>query len=398
MDPVKMKLALALCLTLGLASTEPVFAQSPIASAELSGMVDGLRRRCGLGLLARTTSAQTCQSFKDYGSRMQCVANELSDEVRTSESQMLGEVAGCYRALGDALVSGRGANVDQVNALEDVCRNLRHETVVPRSPSSRDALLRASDALMSSFSRGTVLVPTVDPMMGIRLHDLPDCAMALSVLPGLPSAAGALGPSRVSRAGSGGITEAVQSTSFAYGMPSGVDPIPATSPVPLQAASVKVSEGQATNLAVPAVSITAPKPVATPEERLGADKLPDGLGDRMGGKSKVRSVASDPAASTPISESAVISALPAVSTASRKPVRRTTDRAERRPANYSVAKTTDGPSLQRKSSGAPAVLESDLSGRSSNSKGSGSGYSASSPPSLPLMGPPPRPKTAGSVR
>jgi hypothetical protein len=398
MDPVKMKLALALCLALGLVSGEPVFAQSPTASAELSGMVDGVRGRCGLGLLARTTSAQTCQSFKDYGSRMQCVAHDLSDEVRTSESPMLGEVASCYRALGDALIAGRGANVDQVNALEDVCRNLRHETVVPRSPSSPDALLRASDALMSSFSRRTVVVPTVDPMMGIRLHELPDCSMALSVVPGLPLAVGTLGPSRVSRAGSGGITGAVQSPSVSYGMASEMDLGPATSPAPLQAVSAKSSEGQATNLAVPAVSLSAPKSVATAEERLGADKLPDGSGDRIGGKSKLRTVAADPAASTPISESAVIGALPAVSTASRKPARRTTVRAERRPTGYSVATTTDGSSLQRKSSGVPAVPESELSARSSNSKGSSSGYSVSSPPSLPLMGPPPRPKTAGAVR
>ncbi|NBT79335.1 MAG: hypothetical protein EBT04_12960, partial [Betaproteobacteria bacterium] len=63
-----MKFALALCLSLGLVAAEPTLAQSLRTSAELSATVDGVRGRCGLGLLARTTSNQTCQSFKDYGS------------------------------------------------------------------------------------------------------------------------------------------------------------------------------------------------------------------------------------------------------------------------------------------------------------------------------------------
>lgn len=400
MDSVKIKFALALGLSLVLAAVEPVHAQSFKTSAELSATVDSVRGRCGLGLLARTTSSQTCQSFKDYGSRMQCVANDLSDEVRAKDSPVFVEVARCYRALGDALVAGRGANNDQVNALEDICRNLRHETVVPRSPGARDALLLASDSLMPSFSRRTVTVPTGDPMMGIRLHDLPDCAVALSIPAGPPSTAGTPGPNRVSRAGNGVTTSAVQSPRFAYLTPPGGDLAPAT-PTAASALTVPASlaEGQTTAADVRAsASASGPKPVATPEDRPAVDKLAEGLVDRTVGKSKPRATAGDLSASAPISESAVISALPVVSTSSRKPARRTTARVERSPTGYGLATTSGERSSQRTSAVTPAVLESQPSIRSSNSSGSGSGYSASSPPSLPLTGPPPRPQTAGSVR
>jgi hypothetical protein len=403
MDSVKMKFAVALCFWLGLAIAEPGFAQSSTASAQLSATVDGVRGRCGLGLLARTTSVQTCQSFKDYGSRMQCVANDLSDEVRAKESPVFAEVANCYRALGDALVAGRGANNDQVNALEDVCRNLRHETVMPRSPGARDALLLASDALMPSFSRRAVAVPTNSPMMGIRLHDLPDCAVALSIPQGPPSTAGTPGPNRVSRAGNGVTTSAVQSPRFAYLTPPGADLTPApSSTTPLQVVPAGLAEGQTTNADARAGSVSgtasasAAKPSAPSEERNSADKLADGLVDRTVGKSKVRTAA-EINASASISESAVISALPAVSTSTRKPARRTTARAERNPSGYGVATAADGRSSQR-TSAAPVVLESQSGARSSNSNGYGAGYSASSPPSLPLTGPPLRPQTAGSVR
>jgi hypothetical protein len=404
MDPVKMKFALALCLSLGLAATEPVFAQSSSTSAALSATVDGVRGRCGLGLLARTTSSQTCQSFKDYGSRMQCVANDLSDEVRAKESPVLVEVARCYRALGEALVAGRGANNDQVNALEDICRNLRHETVLPRASSARDALLLASDALMPSFSRRTVTVPTNDPMMGIRLHDLPDCAVALSIPAGPPVAAGTPGPNRVSRAGNGVTTSAVQSPRFAYLTPSAGDLAPTTpAAAPLQTVPASLAEGQTTPADVRSASTsspaTAPKPLATAEDRAGADKLPDGLVDRTVGKSKARTSSLELNASAPISESAVISALPAVSTSGRKSSRRTTARVERSPAGYGVAAGTDrARSTPRTLAGANAGAESQSGARPSNSSGAGYGYSASSPPSLPLMGPPLRPQTAGSVR
>jgi len=402
MDSVKMKFAVALCFWLGLAIAEPVFAQSSTASAQLSATVDGVRGRCGLGLLARTTSVQTCQSFKDYGSRMQCVANDLSDEVRAKESPVLAEVANCYRALGDALVAGRGANNDQVNALEDVCRNLRHETVMPRSPGARDALLLASDALMPSFSRRAVAVPTNSPMMGIRLHDLPDCAVALSIPQGPPSTAGTPGPNRVSRAGNGVTTSAVQSPRFAYLTPPGADLPSAPSPTSTQAVPASLADGQTTNTDARAGSVSgtasasAAKPSAPSEERNSADKLADGLVDRTVGKSKVRTAA-EINASASISESAVISALPAVSTSTRKPARRTTARAERNPSGYGVATAADGRSSQR-TSVAPVVLESQSGARSSNPNGYGAGYSASSPPSLPLTGPPLRPQTAGSVR
>jgi hypothetical protein len=95
----------------------------------------------------------------------------------------------------------------------------------------------------------------------------------------------------------------------------------------------------------------------------------------------------------------VISALPAVSTSGRKSSRRTTARVERSPAGYGVAAGTDrARSTPRTLAGANAGAESQSGARSSNSSGAGYGYSASSPPSLPLMGPPLRPQTAGSVR
>ena len=406
MDSLKMKFAAALCFWLGFAIAEPVFAQSSTAPAQLSATVDGVRGRCGLGLLARTTSGQTCQSFKDYGSRMQCVANDLSDEVRAKESPVFAEVANCYRALGDALVAGRGASNDQVNALEDVCRNLRHETVMPRSPGARDVLLLASDALMPSFSRRAVAVPTNSPLMGIRLHDLPDCALALSIPQGPPSTVGTPGPNRVSRAGNGVTTSAVQSPRFAYLTPPGADLTPAPSSTPFQAVPAILADGQTTNvdarggsvLGTSSASASATKPLPLSEERTGAEKLSDGIVDRtVVGKSKVRTAA-EISAQASISESAVISALPAVSMSTRKPLRRTTSRAERNPSGYGVATAADGRSPQRTSVAVPVALGSQSGARSSNPNGYGAGYSASSPPSLPLTGPPLRPQTAGSVR
>jgi len=401
MDPVKMKFALVVFFSLGLAAAEPVFAQSSVSSIELSAKVDGVRGRCGLGLLARTTSSQTCQSFKDYGSRMQCVATDLSDQGRINASPVLLEVASCYRSLGDALVAGRGVNNDQVNALEDICRNLRHETVVPRSPVARDAILLASDALMPGFSRRMVTVPTIDPLRGIRLHDLPDCALALSVPSGLPVAAGTPGPNRVSRAGNGVTTSAVQSPRFAYVAPS-VDLAPATSSTPPQGVPASLAEGQTANVDGRATSASPSKPVAVFEERAGAEKLVDSAIDRTVGKSKARSGGSgalDSSTTASISESAVISALPAVSTTARKPARRTTARTERGPSGYGGSPVADrGRSTPRPLAGSSSVLEPQPGARSSNSNGTGSGYLASSPPSLPLTGPPLRPQTAGSVR
>jgi hypothetical protein len=409
MDPVKMKFALALCLSMVVAAAEPVFAQSSNPSAALSAKVDGVRERCGLGLLARTTSGQTCQSFKDYGSRMQCVANDLADEAQAKGAPILVEVARCYRALSDALVAGRGANNDQVNALEDICRNLRHETVVPRSTSSRDALLFGSDALMPSFSRRTVAVPTNDPMRGLRLHDLPECMVALSVSPRPTAVAVTPVSNRASAAGNGAVTSPVQSPRFTNLTSPGGDLAASQSPTSIQAVPESLAEGQTTVVNGRAASAPAagsasalafaPQPTASIDERSVADKVADGVVDRTVGKPKARTVVADNNASAPISESAVISALPAVSTSGRKPARRTNARAERSPAGYDVtAGTYRARSTPRTLAGANAGAESQSGARSSSSSGAGYGYSASSPPSLPLMGPPLRPQTAGSVR
>jgi hypothetical protein len=91
--------------------------------------------------------------------------------------------------------------------------------------------------------------------------------------------------------------------------------------------------------------------------------------------------------------------LPAVSTTARKPARRTTARTERGPSGYGGSPVADrGRSTPRPLAGSSSVLEPQPGARSSNSNGTGSGYLASSPPSLPLTGPPLRPQTAGSVR
>jgi hypothetical protein len=393
MDPVKMKFALALCVSFVVTAAEPVFAQSSSASAALSATVDGVRGRCGLGLLARTTTSQTCQSIKDYGSRMQCVADDLSDEVRAKESPVLAEVADCYRALGNALVAGRGANNDQVNALEDICRKLRHETVVPRSSVARDALLLASDSLMPGFSRKSVVVPTTDPMMGIRLHDLPDCALALA-LPSGPASAASVGSSSTNRTANGAVTGSVQTPRFANLTPPGVElatasssSVPAPQSAP-QSSSQAVSSSQA-----------EPLPSA------GADKLAEGLVDRTVGKTKGRLLGSELSSAAQISESAVINALPSVPAAGRKPSRRTVARVERNQSGYTV-KTVDRSQASSRSGAGTSDASDSQSGSSGSRSGSRSSYStssnsaisASSPPSLPLMGPPLKPQTAGSVR
>jgi len=341
MDPVKMRFALVLCLSLSLTAAEPVFAQSSSASAALSATVDGVRGRCGLGLLARTTTSQTCQSFKDYGSRMQCVADDLSDEVRAKESPVLAEVASCYRALGNALVAGRGANNDQVNALEDICRKLRHETVVPRSSVARDALLLASDSLMPGFSRKSVVVPTTDPMMGIRLHDLPDCTLALALPPG-PASVASAGSNPVNRTLNGAVTGSVQAPRFANLTPPGVElaaapPSSVPAPQPVSQAAVPPSQ-------------------AEPMPPSGADKLAEGLVDRTVGKTKGRLLGSEMSASAQISESAVINALPSVPTGGRKPSRRTVARVDRGQSGYTSRTVDRGQSSSRSS--APEVSDS----------------------------------------
>ena len=393
MDSVKMKFALALWLSLVVATAEPVFAQSSNAPVSLSATVDGVRGRCGLGLLARTTSSQTCQSFKDYGSRMQCAADDLSSEARVKELPVLGEVANCYRALGNALVAGRGANNDQVNALEDICRNLRHETVVPRSSVARDALVLASDSLMPGFSRKTVAVPTSDPMMGIRLHDLPDCALALALPPG-PASVASAGPSGFNRTLSGAVTGSVQEPRFAYMVPSGVELFtapPSSVPAP-QSASQPPPQAVASS---PTESLS-PSGTAMPAE---------GVVDRTVGKTKSRVPGSEMSSAAQISESAVINALPSVPAGSRKSSRRPIARVERNQSGYPVKTVDRGQTSSRSGRGVSDASDSQ-SGSSGSRSGSRSSYStpsnsaisASSPPSLPLMGPPLKPQTAGSAR
>ena len=394
MDPVKMKFALALWLSLGFAVVGPVSAQSVNAASDVSAIVDGVRGRCGLGLLARTTSSQTCQGFRDYGSRMQCVANDLGDEVRVKDAPALADVARCYRRLGDALVAGRGASTDQVNALEDICHNLRHETLVSRSPVARDALILASNALMPDFSRKTASVPTSDPMMGIRLHDLPECAVAFAQPPGPPATAGTPGPSRVARSGNGVSTSAVEPVRIVSLAPTpGVELMPPG--VPKVGAGL-MAEGQA----------AAGKPGSAAEVRSGnsvpepaVDPVAGKVADLAAGKTKARSPVSELNASGPISESAVISALPAVSANTRKSSRRPIARGERNTAGYGVAASdarTRSPA--RTAAVVPPDLDSKMSARSSTPGATNSGYSAATPPPLPLMGPPLRPQTSGSVR
>jgi hypothetical protein len=283
--------------------------------------------------------------------------------------------------LGNALVAGRGVSNDQVNALEDICRKLRHETVVPRSTVSRDALMLASDALMPGFSRSSVQVPTVDPMRGIRLHDLPDCELALALPPG-PAVTANSGLNPANRTVNGVMTGSVQAPRFASLSPSGADmgaASPATPPTPLAAPQ-----------AAPPIQAEAPP-------SLGAEKLTEGRVDRTVGKSKGRLPGSEMGASAPITESAVINALPAPSAGSRKASKRTTAQVDRSQSGYMV-KTVDRSPSSGASSGVPAGSDSQSGLRSSNSQSSNPAVSASSPPSLPLMGPPLKPQTAGSVR
>jgi len=394
MDPVKMKFALALWLSLGFAVVGPVSAQSVITASDLSAIVDGIRGRCGLGLLARTTSSQTCQRFKDYGSRMQCVANDLGDEVRLTETPVLAEVARCYRRLGDALVSGRGANTDQINALEDVCRNLRHETPVPRLPLARDVQILVSNTLLPDFSRKTVRVPPVDPLRGIRLHDLPECAVVLAQPAGSLATAGMSGPSRAAKSENVASTSSVEPVRIVSMAPtSGVELTP---PGAAKVGAATMVDGQG----------NAGKPGSAAEARPGSrvsepavDVMAVKEADLPAERTKGRSSGSEPNASGLISESAVINALPAVSGSTKKIPRRPIARAERNTVGYGVAASDPGALKPARTAAAlPPELESKTSSRSSGLGGASSGYSAATPPPLPLTGPPLRPQTSGSGR
>jgi hypothetical protein len=398
MDPVKMKFALALWLSLGLAFVGPVSAQSAIAPSDLSAIVDGVRARCGLGLLARTTSSQTCQRFKDYGSRMQCVANDLGDEARSKEVPVLREVASCYRRLGDALVSGRGASTDQINALEDICNKLRHETPVPQVPSARDAQIFASNTLMPEFSRRTVVVPPPDPLRGIRLHDLPECAVVFAQPAGSPATAAISGPSRAIS-----YEYVVSTRSVEPAKVVSLAPTPGVEQTPPGAAKVGAAltaDGQA-NAGRPGSVAEARSDGGVAEPAV--DPIAVNAADLVAAKTKSRSPVSELNASGPISESAVISALPAVSGSTKKTPRRPIVRDERNTsrntAGYGVA-APDPRALKpaRTSAALPPELEPKTSSRTSGHGGTNSGYSASTPPPLPLTGPPSRPQTSGPVR
>jgi hypothetical protein len=398
MDPVKMKFALALWLSLGFAVVGPVSAQWGSSAADLSATIDGVRGRCGLGLLARTSSSQTCQGFKDYGSRMQCVADDLGDKVRIKDAPALGDVARCYRQLGDALLAGRGANSDQVNSLEDICRTLRHEVLVPRSPMARDVLMLASDALMPVFSRTIVSVPPGDPMRGIRLQDMPDCGLATAVPAGPPTTAATSGSGRDPRRSVNGVTTAaippVRIVSLAP--TPGVELIP--SAPAFGGAGLADSQPAGSEQLAPVVGA---RPSANAEDRAvsqGSDKSAEGPGDRNGARAKGRKAVGELNSATVISESAVISALPTVSAANRKLSKRSVARAERSPFGYGATATDAQNRVLPRTTATPLDLEGRPGSRSSDPASAISGYSAASPPSLPLMGPPLRPQSAASVR
>jgi hypothetical protein len=300
---------------------------------------------------------------------MQCVANELSDE----DAPVLGEVARCYRRLGDALVSGRGASTDQINALEDVCYNFRHETPVPRLPLARDVQILVSNTLLPDFSRKTVRVPPVDPLRGIRLHDLPECAVVLAQPAGLPATAGFSELNRVAKAENDASTSSVEPVKIVS-----LTPTPRVELTPPAAAEAWSGGG----VSLPAVDPTAVKAAELPAARTNS-----------------QSPGSELDASKLNSESAVISALPAASGGSKKISRRPIARAEPKIAGYGVVASdprTRTPA--RTAAASPPELESKTSTRSSGLGGSSSGYSAATPPPLPLTGPPLRPQTSGSVR
>jgi hypothetical protein len=395
MDPVKMKFALALWLSLGLAVVGPVSAQSSMTASDISAIVDAVRGRCGLGFLSRTTSSQTCQRFKDYGSRMQCVANDLGDEVRSNEASVLGEVASCYRRLGDVLVSGRGASTDQINALEDVCRNFRQATPVPRVPLARDAQIFVSNTLLPDFSRRTVVVPPADPLRGIRLHDLPECAVVFALPAAPPATVGALGPSRAAKPENGASTSSVEPVRIISLAPTPGDE--QTPPGTAKVGAAPTADGQA-NAVRPASGTEARSGGGVSE--LAVDPVASKAANPAAAKSKRRSPVSEPDASGLISESAVISALPAVSSSTKKTPRRPIARAERNTARntagYGVAAPDPGDLMPARK--ATPELEPKTSSRSSGPGGENSGDSAATPPPLPLTGPPLRPQTSRSGR
>jgi len=358
-------------------------AQAAEAEVFVAKEVDSARRRCGISLLAATSSSQICQSFKDHGTRMQCVADDLGTADRVSRSAVLGAVSRCYERLGEALIAGRGANTDQVNALEDVCRNVRTVPPVPRNAVIQDPFIAASNVLMPGFSRNQVPLPPLDPLISVRLQGLPECAVVYATPSGpAPSFAEASVP-----AGSFGEGAKVSTASVASAN--------------IQTVSVS------TSISVPSTPIAAPAvpSVAQAGGTNGADARAEGSNkNALQADTKVGAQAplSAMATAQPISESAAISALPAVSGVLPKPIKTAAPKAPARSAKkpappQSIAGYGE-PAKAGNSGSTQPEAEPKFAPRQQNGNAAASGFSAASPPGLPLMGPPTRPLASSPVR
>jgi hypothetical protein len=305
------------------------------------------------------------------------------------------------------LIAGRGADTDQINALEDVCRTLRYEPLVQRLPLARDLLVLASDALMPGFSRTAVSPPPGDPMRGIRLPDMPDCSLAMAVPPSPPAVAASSGSGRGPRAVNGASTSAIPPVRIvSLGLTPGVDvaqPVPGAVGVGLEDIQSAGSDR------LP--PLAGAKPIANAEGGggnpflgkvgdSGADKALEGAINRAGSKVKGGSTVAELGGPISISESAVINALPSLPASSnRRLSKRTVARSDSSPSGYGLTATDlPGRTLPRTSAVSKSDSEARPGARVSDPGPPISGYSAASPPSLPLTGPPLRPRNADSVR
>jgi hypothetical protein len=378
MDQVNSKLAVAALALLGIllggqanAQLFSVWSGSREASsgAVIAAEVDSSRGRCGLGTLPRSTSARMCETFVNYGRTMDCAANDLENSARELRAPALAEVASCYRRLGELLVSGRGSTVDQVNALEDVCHQLRHSTLIVQRPLVPDLIVAASNLVMPEFSRMGVVSPVDNPLQAVRLHDLPECARSV-VSPSVVNA-------RLDGTGSlPAVQQAVTTASVNQAA------IPVTALVmPANLGGSSAGRGSISEVMEKSVSDANAPTLGTP----ASPRALAGAGVAKG--------------SPPISESAVIGALPGV--LAGKPER----------ARKTVAKRRVAPSTASAAYGyGPSVLGGQSSGGSDRKVlGEGPGsvpgstkapiqeqvasrLSAAVPPGLPLTGPPPRPQ------
>jgi len=340
-----------------------------LPGAEIASEVDTARGRCGLGTLSRTTSARTCQSFVDYGRTMECVANDLEDSGRQLRSAVLTEVAACYRRLGDALVAGRGSSVDQINALEDVCHQLRHSTLVVQRPLVPDLIVAASNLVMPGFSSMGVVSPVDNPLQAVRLHDLPECARSVvspSVVNVRVDGTGSIPP----------VAQAVTTGSVNQAA------IPVTAlVVPANLGISSSGSGSISEVTEKSVSDANAPILGTP----GSPRTLPGAGVAKG--------------AIPISESAVIGALPGM--LSGKPERSRKTAAKRRTASSTASAAYGyGPSApggQSAGGGVKKVLGEEPGSMPGSTKAPiqdqvASRLSAAVPPGLPLTGPPPRPQ------